>query len=51
MTMAKIVLQTTNDDQIQSEVAPSIALQPMYNIPEELTVSTKIAACSMTQTD
>ena len=27
MTVAEIVLQTTNDDQVQSEVAPSIALQ------------------------
>jgi len=41
MTMAKIVLQATNDDQVPSEVAPSIALQPMDDIPEEQTDSAK----------
>lgn len=33
--MAEIVLQTTNDDALQSEVAPLILLQPIDNIPEE----------------
>ena len=39
--MAKIVLQATNDDAIQSKLASSIALQPMDNIPEEQIDSSK----------